>query len=74
VHYLGKVPDRFTLYQPYSNRNCLHCHEDARRFVEAAPHQGLMPALASGQTSCLRCHNLAHDLTAARTRPGWQPR
>jgi cytochrome c-type protein NapC len=72
VHYLGKVPAQFALYQPYSNRNCLRCHEDARRFLDAAPHRPIQAALASGQTSCLACHRVAHDLGKATTGPFWQ--
>jgi cytochrome c-type protein NapC len=72
VHYLGKVPARFELYQPYPNRNCLHCHEDARPFVDAAPHKPILAALESGQTSCLSCHRVAHDLERAETGPFWQ--
>jgi cytochrome c-type protein NapC len=72
VHYLGKIPERFTLYQPYANRNCLHCHEDARRYVEAAPHRAILAPLATGQTSCLSCHGVAHDLGKAAAGPFWQ--
>jgi cytochrome c-type protein NapC len=72
VHYLGKIPDRFALYQPYSNRNCLHCHEDARRFVDAPAHKAIMQPLASGATSCLACHRVAHDPAKAATGPFWQ--
>src|SRR5262249_5092212 len=31
-NYIGKVPEKLKLYQPYNNRECLHCHEGARRF------------------------------------------
>jgi cytochrome c-type protein NapC len=72
VHYLGSVPARFELYQPYPNRNCLHCHEDARRFIEAAPHQPVLGKLASGETSCLSCHRVTHDLEKARGGVLWQ--
>jgi cytochrome c-type protein NapC len=74
VHYFGTVPDRFRLYQPYSNANCLHCHEDARRFVEAPPHQGVLAKLSSGETSCLSCHNVAHDLAKVKGGALWQAR
>lgn len=72
VHYLGKVPEKIQLYQPYPNYNCLHCHEDGRRFVEAAPHQAVMSDVRSGALSCLRCHNLAHDFKAVAERRLWQ--
>jgi cytochrome c-type protein NapC len=71
VHYLGKVPDRFALYQPYPNSNCLHCHEDGRRFTEAVPHQAVLAKLQSGETSCLTCHNVAHDLEKVKGGALW---
>ncbi len=71
VHYLGKVPDRFSLYQPYPNSNCLHCHEDARRFVEAPAHVPVLVKLSSGQTSCLSCHNTTHDLNKVAAGQLW---
>jgi nitrate/TMAO reductase-like tetraheme cytochrome c subunit len=72
VHYLGTVPDRFALYQPYSNKNCLHCHEDARRFTELPVHQPLLAKMASGETSCLGCHNVAHDMEKVQGGVLWQ--
>jgi cytochrome c-type protein NapC len=72
VHYFGKIPDRFALYQPYSNRNCLHCHEDARRFLEKPAHAPVMAQLQSGATSCLTCHRIAHDLARAQAGELWQ--
>jgi cytochrome c-type protein NapC len=71
VHYLGKIPDKFHLYQPYSNQNCLHCHEDARKFTESLPHQVVMAKLQSGETSCLACHNVAHDLEKVKGGALW---
>jgi cytochrome c-type protein NapC len=71
VHYLGTVPDKFALYQPYPNHNCLHCHEDGRRFIEAVPHQAVMAKLESGETSCLTCHNVAHDLEKVKGGMLW---
>lgn len=72
VHYFGKVPKKIELYQPYPSANCLHCHEDARRFVEAPPHQPILGALYGGSTSCLGCHNVAHDMNAVDTHKLWQ--
>ena len=71
VHYLGTVPDKFALYQPYPNHNCLHCHEDGRRFIEAIPHQAVMAKLESGETSCLTCHNVAHDMEKVKGGVLW---
>jgi cytochrome c-type protein NapC len=72
VHYFRKVPEKIALYQPYPSANCLHCHEDARRFVEAPAHQAVLVALADGSTSCLGCHNVAHDMKAVPAHALWQ--
>jgi cytochrome c-type protein NapC len=62
VHYLGEVPEQFELYQPYPNSNCLHCHEDARTFTQAVPHQAKLDSMLAGETSCLECHGRGHAL------------
>jgi len=72
VHYLGAIPKEFKLYQPYSNKNCLHCHEDARWFTEQPVHQPLLAKLATGETSCLGCHNVAHDMEKVQGGVLWQ--
>lgn len=72
VHYLGTIPKRPHLYQPYPNYNCLHCHEDARRFVEAPVHASILTDLQTGKTSCLVCHTVAHDHQAVADRRLWQ--
>jgi cytochrome c-type protein NapC len=74
VHYLGTVPDKFALYQPFSNRNCLHCHEDARKFIEAVPHQPLLAKMESGEISCLSCHKVAHDMERVKGGALWPGR
>ena len=40
VHYFADPPDELALYEPYPNANCMHCHDDARGFVEAARARG----------------------------------
>jgi cytochrome c-type protein NapC len=72
VHYLGRIPEKPKLYQPYSNGNCLHCHDDARRFLESPAHQPVKAAITSGQTSCLKCHAVAHDMKAVQEHRFWQ--
>jgi cytochrome c-type protein NapC len=72
VHYLGKIPEKPRLYQPYPNHNCLHCHEDGRRFVEAPAHQPVRGPIASGEMSCLKCHTVAHDMKAVAEHRFWQ--
>jgi len=66
VNYIGEPPaeTKIELYRPYSNRECLHCHAGARSFEESELHVDEREALATNETSCLECHDVAHDLTA----------
>lgn len=73
VQYFGTVPERPKLYQPYPNYNCLHCHNDARPYVEAEPHREHRAELQSGERSCLSCHDLAHDLEGVKAQNFWLP-
>lgn len=72
VHYFGKIPEKISLYQPYPNGNCLHCHDDARSFQESPAHQPVAGSLHAGTTSCLECHNVAHDLSGVEAYRFWQ--
>jgi cytochrome c-type protein NapC len=72
AHYVSGVPEKLALYQPYSNSNCLHCHDDARRFVENPVHLPVLAAVQSGATSCLSCHRVAHDMGKVDSRSLWQ--
>lgn len=73
VHYLGEppAPKDLVLYSPYPNHNCLHCHDDARNFVEAAPHQGQLDALRHNEKSCLECHSKGHALDEVEEGKFW---
>ncbi len=72
AHYVTGVPQTLALYQPYPNANCLHCHEDARRFLENPPHKPVREALQSGAMSCLACHRVAHDMKKVDAHSFWQ--
>lgn len=72
VHYFGNIPEKIALYQPYPTANCLHCHDDARRFSEVGAHQPVLGALYAGKASCLGCHTIAHDLKAVQAHKLWQ--
>jgi cytochrome c-type protein NapC len=72
AHYVRGVPEKITLYEPYPNANCLHCHDDARRFVENPPHRPVLGALQAGSMSCLACHRVAHDLAKVDSHSFWQ--
>jgi cytochrome c-type protein NapC len=71
VHYLGDIPAKPKLYQPYPNYNCLHCHDDARGYVEQPAHQEHRAELQSGKKSCLTCHEFAHDAEGAAAKNFW---
>jgi len=74
AHYVTGVPKKIELYNPYPNSNCLHCHDDARSFVDAAAHRPVLGALSAGSISCLTCHRIAHDMAKVETGDFWQAR
>jgi cytochrome c-type protein NapC len=61
VNYIGTVPNPIKLYEPYNNRECLHCHGGARTFEENEVHQPIRAELAKNTTSCLECHDTIHN-------------
>ncbi|MCA9601586.1 MAG: NapC/NirT family cytochrome c [Polyangiales bacterium] len=71
VHYTGQTPKKIKLYQPYPNHNCLHCHDDARGFVEVPMHQEKKAEIANGKQSCLGCHSVVHDMDAVKAGNFW---
>jgi nitrate/TMAO reductase-like tetraheme cytochrome c subunit len=71
VHYFGDPPDTFSLYQPYKNSNCLHCHDDARGYVESVAHRDRLDALFAEEQSCLSCHTQGHGLDRVREGALW---
>lgn len=73
VNYLGSVSEPIALYQPYQNRECLHCHAAARTFEEQPFHSDIRQDLARDEVSCLTCHAVSHDIAALDTLPRWTP-
>jgi len=66
TQYLGTPSDTIRLSQPYQNRECLHCHQGGRNFLEAGPHQsgpGRLDSLSTNKLSCLTsgCHDVLHN-------------
>ena len=61
AHYIAGVPKKIELYKPYPNSNCLHCHDDARRFVDGAgpPARSSPPSTRARPRAC--------RVTASRT-------
>ena len=78
VQYLGKIPDKIELYEPYQNRECLHCHGGARNFEEGATHtmeDGRLAQIKSGDLSCLStgCHDGGHGARDVGSKTLWTP-
>jgi len=79
VQYFRTVPrpEDIKLYQPYNNRECLHCHLGARRYEEASEHHKRPDVLAkamSGQLSCMssNCHDIVHDVGTLKDATFWK--
>jgi nitrate/TMAO reductase-like tetraheme cytochrome c subunit len=81
VHYLGTppAPEAIRLYDPYNNRECLHCHLGARSFEEGAVHTAdpdLLPAVKANKVSCISsgCHEVVHDVGTLKDAKFWKGR
>jgi len=77
VYYLGNPPKPadIKLYEPYNNRECLHCHAGARSFEEGATHNAdpaLLADIKSNKTSCLGCHQPVHDVATLGEQKFWK--
>ena len=79
VQYFGTIPkpEEIKLYQPYNNRECLHCHLGARRFEEGSGHHktpDLLRSVKSGQRSCLSsgCHDIVHEVGSLKDATFWK--
>ncbi len=77
VQYFGTIPDTIHLYKAYNNRECLHCHEGARKFLKAGAHQGeanFFADMTSGKRSCLEagCHDVAHNVHELSDATFWK--
>jgi hypothetical protein len=72
VYYSGNIPEKIQLYEPYNNRECLHCHAGARSFEESDLHKEVRADLGSNTTSCLECHDAAHNVGELAGKPLWK--
>jgi hypothetical protein len=79
VQYFGTIPkpEDIRLYQPFNNRECLHCHLGARRFEDVSAHhktQDLLDTVKSGQRSCMSsgCHDIVHDVGSIKDAKFWE--
>jgi cytochrome c-type protein NapC len=72
VNYIGTIPAQIKLYDPYNNRECLHCHGGARTFESNDVHQSVRAELAKNSTSCLECHDKIHNVHGLAGVKLWQ--
>ncbi|MBV8847928.1 MAG: NapC/NirT family cytochrome c [Bryobacterales bacterium] len=79
VQYLGTIPKPadIKLYEPYNNRECLHCHLGARRFEESSAHRrdpDLLNTVKAGRRSCLSngCHDIVHEVGSLKDATFWK--
>lgn len=72
VNYLGTIPEKLELYEPFQNRECLHCHSGARSYEENELHADILQDLASNKVSCLDCHDVIHDIEHLASLERWQ--
>ena len=78
IYYLGTPPkpEDIKLYEPYNNRECLHCHLGARSFEDGAVHNAdpaTLPAIKANTLSCVSsgCHDVVHDVGSIDKQKFW---
>jgi cytochrome c-type protein NapC len=79
VQYFGTVPkpEDIKLYQPYNNRECLHCHLGSRKFEEQPKHAKSPTMLAdihANKLSCTasKCHDTIHEVGSLKDATFWK--
>jgi cytochrome c-type protein NapC len=75
AQYIGKPQQPIKLYQPFNNRQCLHCHAGARAFEQGATHSAIMDDIQSNQMSCVSsgCHDMVHNVAQLDHLKYWRP-
>jgi len=81
VQYIGKIPkpEDIKLYEPFNNRECLHCHAGARSFEDAASHHKkleLLETVKANKVSCMSsgCHDIIHEVGDLKDAKFWKGR
>ena len=72
VYYFKPAPAKLALYEPFKNRECLHCHANARSYEETTPHKEMKEQLAVNDMSCLTCHTKVHDVANIEKTKKWK--
>lgn len=70
-YYVAGFETPLRLAAPYHNRECLQCHAGARSYEESEAHADDLAALAANETSCLECHDAAHDVANLAAKARW---
>jgi cytochrome c nitrite reductase small subunit len=60
AYYVGEDA-KIELYDEFPNENCLHCHQDAKGFLEDSNHDPIEDIL-SGEDRCIDCHENLHGI------------
>lgn len=74
VYYMEEIPERIELYEPYNNRECLHCHSGSRAFEENEQHVQARARLQEGELRCFSCHFKKHGVHELDRFPKWEPK
>jgi cytochrome c-type protein NapC len=72
VYYFKPTPAKLALYEPFKNRECLHCHRQGRSFEETSPHKEMKEQLIADEMSCLTCHSKIHDVANINKQKMWK--
>lgn len=77
-YYVRTPAKPIKLYEPFHNRECLHCHLGARSFEQGAVHNAdpeTMPAIKSNKLSCMSsgCHEAVHNVSELDKVKYWKP-
>lgn len=72
VYYFKATPAKLALYEPFKNRECLHCHDNGRSFEETSPHKEMKQQLTNNDMSCLTCHSKIHDVANIDKTKKWK--
>lgn len=75
AQFIGTPHQPVKLYQPFNNRECLHCHLGARSFEEGTTHGAIMDDIKSNQLSCVSsgCHDMVHNVAQLNHVKYWSP-
>jgi nitrate/TMAO reductase-like tetraheme cytochrome c subunit len=75
AQFIGTPHQPVKLYQPFNNRECLHCHLGARSFEEGTTHGAVMDDIKSNQLSCVSsgCHDMVHNVAQLNHVKYWSP-